>query len=528
MARTKIAFGRFAGPAIALAFVLWALAYIYRSSFIAIDGQRYFGLFDDAMISMRYAWNYSHGLGLVWNAGERVEGYTNFLMVLLMSAATRLLDKSSAVLAVQLAGIPTMVGAACIAARLTRFVARSEVTKDLAAAELVVFVGVLLYYPLSFWTLTGMETGLLALLLVSAVYFSLRYLESARPGPLMWMAWLLGLAFLTRNDSLIYAVIVLAFTAFQSRSAGRGWTALLPALGVFTLFVLGQQVFRYSYYHAWVPNTYTLKMIGMPLLDRLRNGGAFIGPFLVETGAPLLLATVGVLFGGSTAEKYLLGLFWASALYQVGIGGEPWDRWRMMSAVMPFAVVVFSAQGMRLARGMTKARSGRRLAASLLIVGGLLLADVRFLPEMLLRVPGNADNLDQMNLAIAVDELTRESATVGVFHAGLLPYYTGRRAIDFLGKSDAYIAGLPPHFLPAAQAGGHRTYIAPGHNKYDLSYSIKQLRPTYVEGFNWYTARLERWARSFYLETSYESVELYLLKDSPDVLWELAPAAGSP
>ena len=65
--------------------IIWAAAFIYRSSFIAIDGKRYYCLFDDAMISMRYAWNFSHGLGLVWNPGEYVQGYTNLLMVLLMS-----------------------------------------------------------------------------------------------------------------------------------------------------------------------------------------------------------------------------------------------------------------------------------------------------------------------------------------------------------------------------------------------------------------------------------------------------------
>jgi len=67
---------------IAIGFIIWAAIFIYRSSFIAIDGQRYFSLFDDAMISMRYAWNLSHGIGLVWNPGEWVEGYTNLLMVL--------------------------------------------------------------------------------------------------------------------------------------------------------------------------------------------------------------------------------------------------------------------------------------------------------------------------------------------------------------------------------------------------------------------------------------------------------------
>jgi hypothetical protein len=65
-------------------FVAWASLFIYRSSFIGIDGKRYFCLFDDAMISMRYAWNFSHGIGLVWNSGEYVEGYTNPLMTLLM------------------------------------------------------------------------------------------------------------------------------------------------------------------------------------------------------------------------------------------------------------------------------------------------------------------------------------------------------------------------------------------------------------------------------------------------------------
>lgn len=34
---------------------------------------------DDAYISFRYATNLIHGHGLVFNPGERVEGYSNFL-----------------------------------------------------------------------------------------------------------------------------------------------------------------------------------------------------------------------------------------------------------------------------------------------------------------------------------------------------------------------------------------------------------------------------------------------------------------
>lgn len=40
-------------------------------------------LIDDAYISLRYGRNWIEGLGLVFNSGERVEGYTNFLWVIL-------------------------------------------------------------------------------------------------------------------------------------------------------------------------------------------------------------------------------------------------------------------------------------------------------------------------------------------------------------------------------------------------------------------------------------------------------------
>ena len=46
-------------------------------------------LTDDAFISFRYARNLSQGHGLVFNPGfERVEGYTNFLWVLLLAPSS--------------------------------------------------------------------------------------------------------------------------------------------------------------------------------------------------------------------------------------------------------------------------------------------------------------------------------------------------------------------------------------------------------------------------------------------------------
>ncbi|KPJ64637.1 hypothetical protein AMJ44_12375, partial [candidate division WOR-1 bacterium DG_54_3] len=45
---------------------------------------------DDAFISFRYVRNFVNGDGLVFNPGERVEGYTNFFWILLLSLFLKL------------------------------------------------------------------------------------------------------------------------------------------------------------------------------------------------------------------------------------------------------------------------------------------------------------------------------------------------------------------------------------------------------------------------------------------------------
>jgi len=123
-----------------------------------------------------------------------------------------------------------------------------------------------------------------------------------------------------------------------------------------------------------------------------------------------------------------------------------------------------------------------------------------------------------VEVAIAINELTDEGATVGVFWAGSLPYYVDRVAIDFLGKSDKYIANLPPD--TSGQSSGFEMNSMPGHNKYDLTYSIQTLLPTYVEEFDWGTQKLSEWAEDYYVRVKYNDAKLYLLKGSPNVRWD--------
>jgi hypothetical protein len=67
----------------------------------------------------------------------------------------------------------------------------------------------------------------------------------------------------------------------------------------------------------------------------------------------------------------------------------------------------------------------------------------------------------------------------------------------------------------------------PGHNKYDLNYSIIKLQPTYALCFAWGGQDITQWATTHYVQVQYKGIPLNLLKDSNDVHWERA-VAGRP
>lgn len=494
-------------------FILWALCFIYNSSYRASNKVLYFSLFDDAMISMRYGWNLAHGNGLVWNAGEAVEGYTNLLMTLLMAAVSLFLPKRLAVLAIQLTGIVFVIGTAFFILQIfKRWQNFSSFPKYL------LFTSLLLYYPLNYWALMGMEIGMLAFFVSAGVFYSILYAEELKEKYLWLSALCLGLGYLTRNDALLYAMVAFLFMLPTFKMNKRYLAAGL----FYSLFPIIQTVFRYYYYGKIVPNTYILKLQDFPLHIRLIKGWNFVFPFLKETWFLLVFAILALFLKPNKRNFYLFGLFLVSILYDIYRGGDPWNYWRMTAPVMPLIILLTVIAGTSLLSKspMRQPVFIHNFSMGILLVIGLLMANFRFLGEMFFtQIPYDSwDAKRHIELAIFINDITYENATVGVFWAGTLPFYVDRRAVDFLGKSDAYIANLPTD-LSAALDGGH-VNSPPGHNKYDLTYSIQTLLPTYVEGFVWGSQDLTQWRDEHYVKTTNKYVELYLLKDSPDVNWD--------
>ena len=540
--------------ALSLIYIIWACVFIYRSSFIGIDGKRYFVLFDDAMISMRYAWHLSHGYGLGWNVGERVEGITNLLWTLWMSLATWAFSKSDAVLFIQISGIVLVLGVAFLAVAIAGRINReTHSVIDNAWKSVFLFAAVIMYYPLSYWSLFGMETGFLTLLILTAIFVVLKY--GARVGVLWPLLGAFALAIWTRPDALIPVLLIISYRFLFFPKNKETLKVIVVESLITTGIVLLRMAFSLYYYGELWPNTYTLKLTGMPALARVSNGIGFIKPYLL-TVVPLfgVLALDYKTFLNSENSKQkilLLSIISAAIIYQIWVGGDPWPYWRMMATVMPLLFIVsvdsvFNLTGASQLKSeaqwainhadmwLKMGRFARRTILFAVILSAYAAANYKFLGEQFYREP--AYQTDAMHAyvdyALVTNEVLINNASIALVAAGTMPYYSNFKAIDMLGKSDKHVARMPPDMSGAMSWSGMRS--VPGHNKYDLRYSIIGLKPTFLQCFIVGRDDLTDYALEHYARVQYKGIDVWLLANSEDVLWSkiqiylYRPRAGTP
>ena len=76
----------------------------------------------------------------------------------------------------------------------------------------------------------------------------------------------------------------------------------------------------------------------------------------------------------------------------------------------------------------------------------------------------------EARLGLELATIARPGATIAVAAAGNIPYWSGLRSVDLLGKADRQVARRPPQDAP----------FVPGHNKWDYGYSVCELRPDVI------------------------------------------------
>jgi hypothetical protein len=151
-------------------------------------------------------------------------------------------------------------------------------------------------------------------------------------------------------------------------------------------------------------------------------------------------------------------------------------------------------------------------------IGALWAADEPFIDELLMKTPAYMVTLNQDTVpaGIELSHYADPQASVAVAAAGAVPYYSGLRGVDVLGKSDPYIARLPSN-------GSYGDTVTPGHNKYDLHYSIEKLRPDAIYDAVGLSRRTGNDVLAFISANYVQRGSFWLRRDSPYVHWDRVP-----
>lgn len=312
--------------------------WMFLSRSQSIIGSERFTLFDDAMISMAYGRTFAETGEWVWFPGSaRIQGVTNPLWTAYMAFLHLMgLEGSSAALAVSLTSAALILASAVLVYLIvhTAIKTNSPIRQiiSLTAAGTVPFL-----FPLAFWSMRGMEVGLLSfLILLMVVGFTmvLRSWSSQRPPVkplwLMALAGILGVT--TRLDFLIFVIIVALLGMLWSPDvpARRRFILgfALPVL-VAVLIILGVQ---YLYFGDALPNTYQLKVDGFSLADRIERGVASSGKVAPIT----VLVALSMIPSFRRMESHIsrtsitLATIWFGCLaYSIWVGGDAWE-WTQM------------------------------------------------------------------------------------------------------------------------------------------------------------------------------------------------------
>ena len=428
---------------------------------------------DDAFISFVYSRNLADHGQLVFNLGERVEGYTNFSWTVLLA----LLYKAGLAPELMSRVLGTAAGAATfwVTARMSRRLGDGawSVWDALPAFLLAAVPGY------ACWSSGGLETQLFTLL--STLGFA-AYLDELSDGKARLGGGVaFGLAALTRPEGLLFFALTCGHRGLErllKPVKSRLWPRRdeLVAIGVFLALVVPHLIWRRWYYGWWLPNTFYIKASGGA--GTWSQGGYYLSRWALQFhlwAIPVLM--LGGFWRGvpRRAVGYFVLVATVFCVYVASVGGDFMGLFRFMMPILPIAVVMATVSLRRILDGLPA-------FSQLGIVVCLLSSHI-----------AHAVSVDKASLVIGADRgidspgflrwYTADRAAIGkwfgriakpddfaaVGGAGAQVWYSGIPSLDCFGLSDSYIAHK-------VVAGSSR----PGHQKYaPLEYQL-QRRPTII------------------------------------------------
>jgi len=454
---------------------------------------------DDALISMQYARNLAEGNGLVFNPGERVEGYTNFLWTLILAAlhlGSSLFDFDAV-----RAAVLTSIGVACLVVGLVYVLGRSLWGSDRLATFAAVGLVALdsAYAP---WAMQALEGHLLLLWIM----LSLLVLERRPRYWPIWLGLLLAAVQMTRPDGALFlAAAGLSFAvgllgklltegfSEQVRSELRGG---LGVIGVFALVFGSYFAWKYSYYGYPMPNTYYLKVGGSDF-DAWGRGWSYLQSFFAERGWVPVVAVLALRWLREPLVRTLAIYAGIHLVYVAYVGGDFYPGHRFLLVLVPvFSLLVgrvvfglveqLRADAAEAAEGDGATTSAERrlpsgrgstvylvLGVAVAIALGAVWRIGATKGPAVTEVARAADGVDRTKRFLTwLGERASPGDSIAVGDIGSSGYYGRLHVIDVYGVIDPFVAHMDIPDFGKGKAG---------HEKRAPTSYVLEKRPTYIK-----------------------------------------------
>jgi arabinofuranosyltransferase len=416
---------------------------------------------DDAFISFRYARNLAGGAGLVYNPGERVEGYTNFLWTLLQVIPFALSKTSDPVSYVRAISMISGAGALVASYYLVR---RAAPKSDLLPLLPPLLLAGSSAFAIN--TMTGLETVFFGALLVTATLLLVIEHEDLR---YRGSSLVYALAALTRPEAIGLFLLLAGAAVIVQRRRDGGRRYLVRLIAPFAAVTGAHELFRLAYYGHLVPNTFVAKF-GVPLPPGLPTPGAYIADFLKTALDPYYVFTaLAALFLAMKARDPRALPISIGALFgfvNVAAGGADFMiGFRYLVPYLPLLYVAAAlgaeylaerfrtsrASGQKNTREQLDPTAGFRIEAAIVVLAvfsasrGYASSRDRLRPFEELRLRVTADTSEALGRWMG--ESLPGGTLIAAVDIGQIGFYSNLPIVDLSGLTDPVIARRPGNIL---------------------------------------------------------------------------------
>lgn len=386
---------------------------------------------DDAFISFRYANNLLLGNGLVYNVGENVQGYTNFLWILLLATLKMFnLDYTFSALFLNVLSYLLVVYTFYLIAK-----------REYNNSNEKIILSTLLFASspnLLIWSIGG---GLEGPLFTFLCLISLFHFFTCKSNLNLILGVIFAvLATLTRPEGFLFFLFGLSYLLINNKSKKSPHVFVFLFLS-YLLLLTPYLIWLFWYYGDIIPNTFHAKVSSN--FAQLREGFRYSYRFFMSISLSSLFLFLAVkdYKALSNFTKYCTNIFIVSLIYIIIIGGDFMFSYRFFIPIMPYLVFVITSSILNLlqnpiSEGNKKIKS--RFVFVMFLIISFNLLSVSFLHKTEIKnymMIGNGKitaNYFNNNFP--------QNKTIALSAIGAFGFYSKMKILDVLGLTNKKIA----------------------------------------------------------------------------------------